>query len=68
MIAENKSKTIQVRISETDHRYFLVVSKMAGMTPSQYLRSLISATVSAARVQERKGALNLEDFEGILDD
>lgn len=68
MIKENKSKTIQVRVSETDHKYLQIVAKMVGMTTSQYVRSLIQATVNAARVQEQKGALKVEDFEGILDD
>lgn len=67
MISENKSKTVQVRISETDYTYLHVVSKMVGMTPSQYVRSLIQASVNAAKVQEKKGVLKLEDFEDILD-
>lgn len=66
MITENKNKTLQVRISESDHRYLLIVSKMVGLTPSQYVRSLIQATVNAAKVQEQKGALKIEDIEGIL--
>lgn len=68
MISDNKSKTVQVRVSESDHKYLLIISKMVGMTPSQYVRSLIQATVNAAKVQEQKGALKVEDFEGILDD
>lgn len=68
MISENKTKTVQVRVSETDHKYLIIISKMVGMTPSQYVRSLISATVNAARIQEQKGALKVEDFEAILDD
>lgn len=68
MITENKTKTIQVRVSESDHRYILVISQMVGMTPSQYVRSLIQATVNAAKVQEQKGAFNIEDFEGVFND
>lgn len=68
MISENKSKTVQVRVSESDHKYLLIIAKMVGMTPSQYVRSLIQATVNAAKVQEQKGALKVEDFEGILND
>jgi hypothetical protein len=68
MISENKTKTVQVRVSETDHKYLIIISKMVGMTPSQYVRSLIQATVNAARIQEQKGALKVEDFEAILDD
>lgn len=68
MISENKSKTVQVRVSESDYKYLLIISKMVGITPSQYVRSLIQATVNAAKVQEQKGALKIEDFEGILDD
>lgn len=68
MVSENKNKTLQVRLSESDHRYLLVVAKMVGLTPSQYVRSLIQATVNAAKVQEKKGALKIEDFETVLDD
>lgn len=68
MIAENKNKTVQVRLSESDYRYLLIVAQMVGMTPSQYVRSLIQATVNAVRVHEQKGALKVEDFESILDD
>lgn len=68
MISENKTKVIQVRVSESDHKYLLIVAKVVGMTPSQYVRSLIQATVNAAKVQEQKGALKIEDFEGILND
>ena len=68
MISENKTKTVQVRVSETDHKYLIIISKMVGMTPSQYVRSLIQAHVNAARIQEEKGALKVEDFEAILDD
>lgn len=68
MITENKNKTIQVRVSESDHRYIQVISQMVGMTPSQYVRSLIQATVNAAKIQEQKGAFNIEDFESVLND
>ena len=68
MISENKTKTVQVRVSETDHKYLIIISTMVSMTPSQYARSLIQATVNAARIQEQKGALKVEDFEAILDD
>lgn len=68
MISENKTKVVQVRVSESDHKYLLIVAKIAGMTPSQYVRSLIQATVNAAKVQEQKGVLRVEDFEGILND
>lgn len=68
MISENKTKTVQVRVSEDDYRYLTVVSTMTGMTISQYVRSLIQATVNAVKVQEMKGVLKVEDFEGILND
>lgn len=67
MLTENKNKTIQVRITETDFKYLLVVSQMVGMSPSQYVRSLIQATVNAARVQEQRGVLKLEDFQTVFD-
>lgn len=68
MISENKSKTIQVRITETDYKYLLYVSSLVGLTTSQYVRSIITATVNAAKAQEKKGAIKVEDIEAVLND
>lgn len=68
MISENKSKTIQVRVTEADYKYLQMVSAMCGMNPSQYVRTLIKATVNAAKVKEKKGGLAVEDFNAVFDD
>jgi hypothetical protein len=41
---------------------------MAGMTVSKYVRMLAQASISAAKVQEQKGAFKLEDIKAILND
>lgn len=67
MISEKKEKKICVRMSECDYDYLHAVSYMAGMTVSQYVRILVQATVSAAKVQEQQGAFKLEDLKAIFD-
>lgn len=65
-LSENKDKRITVRLSETDHNYMRVASYMAGITISKYFRQLVDATVNAMKVQERKGAFNLEEMLTVI--
>lgn len=65
MIDNKKDKRITIRLSETDYDYLQAVSYMAGMTVSQYMRMLAQASISAAKVQEQKGAFKLEDIKTI---
>lgn len=68
MIDQKKDRRITVRISESDYRYLAAVAYMAGMNVSQYVRLLAQASISAAKVQEQKGAFKIEDIEAIFND
>ena len=68
MIDEKKDHRITIRISEKDYTYLAAVAYMAGMNVSQYIRMVSQAAISAAKVQEAKGAFNIEDFKAILND
>jgi uncharacterized protein (DUF1778 family) len=66
MIDEKKDKRLTIRIAENDFDYLSAVAYMAGMTVSKYVRMLAQASISAAKVQEQKGAFKLEDIKAIL--
>lgn len=68
MIKEKKEKMISVRISEQDYKYLFVVAYMAGMNVSKYVRTMVDASINAVKMQESKGAVNLEDYEKLLND
>jgi uncharacterized protein (DUF1778 family) len=68
MIDEKKDRRLTIRIAENDYDYLTAVAYMAGMTVSKYVRMLAQASISAAKVQEQKGAFKLEDIKAILND
>ena len=68
MIDEKKDRRITIRISASDFDYLAVVAYMAGMNVSKYLRMVAQASISAAKVQEQKGAFKLEDIKTLLND
>lgn len=68
MIDEKKDRRFTIRISASDYDYLAAVAYMAGMNVSKYVRLLAQASISAAKVQEQKGAFKLEDIKAILDD
>lgn len=67
MIDKKKDRRITVRVAESDYKYLAAVAYMAGMKVSSYIRMIARASISAAKVQERKGAFKIEDIETILD-
>ena len=66
MIKEKKDKRITMRLSYTDYEYLGVVAYMAGMTISQYFRTVLNASIAAIKVQEKKGTVNIEDIKAIF--
>lgn len=68
MISENKSKTIQVRVTEDDYQYLKVVSFIAGMSVSKYMRTLVDASINAMKLSVAQGKVKLEDFSSVLND
>lgn len=68
MVKEKKNKTITIRISENDLRYFKVGCYMTGQTPSKFLRMMMDSVINGVKVAEQKGEVNLEDIEKLLND
>lgn len=67
-LEENKDRKVSIRFSNSDFDYLSAVAYMAGMTVSKYLRTLCDATINAAKISERQGKLNIEDFKAVRDD
>ena len=67
MIDKKKDRRITIRISSSDFDYLAAVAYIAGMNVSKYIRTLAQASISAAKVQEQKGAFKVEDIKAILD-
>lgn len=68
MLSDNKDKRITIRLTESDYKYLSVISYMAGMTVSKYVRTLCDASINAMRLSESQGKVNIEDFKAVLDD
>lgn len=68
MIDTKKDRRITVRISEDDYQYLVAVAYMAGMNVSSYLRTLAQSSISAAKVQEQKGAFKIDDIKSLFAD
>lgn len=66
-LSENKDRKVSIRFSDSDFNYLSAVSFMTGMTVSKYIRTLCDATINAAKLSERQGKLNIEDFKTIFD-
>lgn len=67
MIDKKKDRRITIRISSSDYDYLAAVAYIAGLNVSKYIRTLAQASISAAKVQEQKGAFKVEDIKALLD-
>lgn len=67
-LTENKTRSVTLRMTDKEYDYLNAVSYLAGMTISKYLRTLVDASVNAAKLQEQKGVLKVEDIKAILND
>lgn len=67
-IRENKTKKLEVRLTEEDYKLFKVASYVIGTTPSKMMRMFIDSTLTSLRIKIKQGEINLEDYETILDD
>ena len=65
---ENKTKRLEIRLSEEDLRLLKIASYCIGQTPSQTIRMFIDSTINGLKIKVKKGELKLEDFETLLND
>lgn len=68
MIDEKKDCKVTFRVSSSDYDYLRALAYMGGMTVSKFVRSLAQSSITAVKLQERKGAFHLEDFKALFDD
>lgn len=68
MLSEKKEKKISIRFSEDDYLYLQVLSYLAGMNVSKYVRILCVAAINAIKISENKGKINLEDIKALFID
>ena len=54
MKTANKTKTIQVRITEEDYEYLAESAYMMGTNPSRLVRQLIQMSINAAKVAKKQ--------------
>lgn len=62
----NKNKRLEVRISEEDLKFLKVASFLIGLKPSQLIRIFVDTTINSLKIKVKKGEINLEDFQAIL--
>lgn len=68
MIKPEKTKTLQVRVSDDDLTLFKIAAYSIGQTPSQLVRMFIDTTTNALKLKIQKGEINLEDYKKLFND
>lgn len=63
-----KEKSITFRVSEEDFLNLKFVANIAGMTVSQYMRSLAYSSISAVKVMKSQGKVKDEDIKAVFND
>lgn len=66
--SQNKTKRLEIRLSEEDLKLLKIASFCIGQTPSQTIRMFIDTTINSLRVKVKQGEINLEDYETLLND
>lgn len=64
----NKNKRLEIRIAEEDLKYLKVASHLMGLKPSQLVRIFIDTTINALKIKIKRGEINIEDIQAILND
>lgn len=68
MIKDNKTKRIEVRLTENEYKLFKLSAYAIGSTPSELVRMFINSTINQIKIKIQLGEISLEDYETILDD
>lgn len=67
-LTPNKTKRLEVRLTEEEFNLFRIASFSIGQTPSNMLRMFIDSTLNALRIKINLGEINIEDYETIFND
>lgn len=65
---DNKTKRLDIRLSESDFKLFKICAYTVGQNPSALVRMFVDSTINALKVKVKQGEINLEDYESLLDD
>lgn len=68
MVKEKKDKRVSIRMSEDDYFYFRIACYQAGTNPSKFFRMLADSAINAVKLEESKGAINIEDYKTLFND
>lgn len=67
-LSENKTKRLEVRLTEEDFKLLKVCAYTIGQTPSSMVRMFVDTTLNAIKLKIKQGEIKLEDYEAVLDD
>ena len=67
-LSENKTKRLEVRLTEEEFKLLKICAYSIGQTPSSMVRMFIDTTLNQMKIKVKKGEIILEDFETILND
>ena len=67
-VSDNKTKRLEIRLTEEDHKLLKICAYTIGQTPSSMIRMFIDTTLNAMRVKIKTGEFKIEDYETLLDD
>lgn len=66
--SENKTRRIEVRVTEDEYNLIRVFAYTIGSTPSKMIRMFIDTTINGIKLKIKRGELNVEDIKSVLDD
>ena len=64
---ENKTKRLEVRLTQEEMKLLKIAAISIGQTPSELVRMFISSTIVGLKMKVQQGEIRLEDFEALLD-
>lgn len=67
-LSENKTKRLEVRLTDEDFKLLKICAYTIGQTPSSMVRMFVDSTVNALKLKVKSGEINLADYKAILDD
>lgn len=67
-LTENKTKRLEIRLTEEEHKLLKICAYNIGQTPSSMVRMFIDTTLNQMKLQIKRGDIKIEDFETILND
>lgn len=65
---QNKTKRIEIRLTEQDYRLFKASARFIGTDASKLLRMFVDTTVNGIKIKIKQGEIKIEDIETILND